>query len=59
MQARLKGKDLADASFGLLGFTPREAALLRMEIAARRNLVESEQALKPAGNWPERLLQGK
>jgi hypothetical protein len=48
MQARLKQKDFAEASFGRLGFTPREAELIRAEIAARKNLEESQPAVQVA-----------
>lgn len=48
MQARLKQKDFAEASFGRLGFTPREAELIRAEIANRKNLEESQPTTQVA-----------
>jgi predicted Zn-dependent protease with MMP-like domain len=52
MQARLKQKDFADASFGRLFFTPQQAEIIRAEVSVRRNL----QALQTAQEvTPSRL----
>jgi len=42
MQARLKPKDLENASFGRLFFTSRQAATIRAEATIRNNLQDPE-----------------